>query len=108
MKQAQIIERLKNDISTKAYRATCCEALNRYGYDERMMDYHANIYNGEAFEAISLLNWITGSTKGDDIYEAAQAEAHEDIEKAEFHLIAILDMAGFNGKDHYESTMKYA
>ena len=108
MKQAQIIERLQNDISSKAYRATCCEALNHYGYDVSMMDYHANTYNGEAFEAISLLNWITGSTKGDDIYNAAQEEAREDIAKAEGDLVAILDMAGFNGKEHYESTMKYA
>ena len=108
MKQTQIIERLQCDISTKAYRAACCEALVRFGYDTSMMDYHANTYNGEAFEAISILNWMTNSTKGDDFYNAAQEEAFEYISKAEGNLIKILDAAGFNGKEHYECTMKYA
>lgn len=108
MRQTEIIKKLKDDIEFKAFRAFCCETLKALDYDKSMMEYHENIYNGEAFEAISLLNWITNSSQGDDIYNDATTKAHEAIVEAGYDIITILDLAGWNGKEHYEIAMRYA
>ena len=108
MKQIEIINKLKDDISYKAYRATCCDELKDLNFDVGMMEWHAAIYKGEAFEAIELLNWITGSQKGDELFEKAEEEARQDIKAANYDLVKILNMAGFDGEAYYEANKMYA
>ena len=108
MKQTEIIKKLRNDILSNAYRATCCEELRDLNYDAGMMEWHANTYKGKAFEAIELLNFITDSAKGDELFEQAEEEARKDIKAAGLDIIRILDLAGFNGAEYYRIKQMYA
>ena len=114
MKQKEIIEKLTIDIQRNAYQARIHEHLHTINYDANMMDYHCNVSRGQAFEAISILNMMTGSNRGDDIYNRSESEAIDDIKRIEgLHgytksgYIALLDAAGFCGAEHYEVEAKY-
>ena len=114
MKKNEIITKLTNDINRNAYRATIQEHLKNLGYDSHMMDYESATEFGKAFEAIELLNMITGSTKGDDEYGDAVADALADIKTADElygyskkYFINLLNNAGYDGMAHYELNSKW-
>ena len=115
MKQAQIIEKLENDITRHAYRAKIQEQLKTLEYDASMMEYYSNVSMGQAFEAIELLNLITNKPHhGDDVFNAAEEEAIQDVKRimreygySKAGFIALLDAAGFSGVEHYAVESKY-
>ena len=114
MKKSEIITKLVNDINRHAYRATIQEHLKNLGYDSSMMDYESSVDFGKSFEAIELLNMITGSTKGDDEHGDAVSDALADIKTADElygyskkYFIYLLNCSGYDGKAHYEVTAKY-
>ena len=114
MKKNEIITKLTNDINRHAYRATIQEHLKNLGYDASMMDWESAVDFGKAFEAMEILNMITGSTKGDDEYGDAVADAQADIKVADElygyskkYFIDLLNKSGYDGKAHYELRAKW-
>lgn len=115
MKKTEIIEKLTNDISRNAYHAAITTFLGEtLNYDSNMMEYSSNVASGKAFEAIELLNTITGTTQGDTIYDAAEADANGTIRAAmespsmETIIVTLLNEAGYDGAAHYAATTKWA
>lgn len=113
MTNIDIIEKLTNDITLNAYRAEIQDYLAHIlNYDRHMMEFSANIDYGKAFEAIKLLNLLTGTEKGDDLYNNAKEDARGTIDTAradavtaadptKAYTIALLDAAGYIGAEHY-------
>ena len=114
MKKNEIITKLTLDINRHAYRATIQEHLKNLGYDSSMMDWESAKCYGKAFEAIEVLNMITESNRGDDLYGDAVADAEADIKVADElygyskkYFIDLLNRAGYDGKAHYELHAKW-
>ena len=107
MTQKEITARLRKSIKHHAYCGRICEELKNLKFDANMMEYYENTENGKAFGQEEILVAITGKI-ADDIYEAAEAEAINDIRETNYNIINLLDLAGFNGKAYYESYKKYA
>lgn len=116
MPNIDIIEKLTDDITRNAYRAEIQDYLAHIlDYDRRMMEFSASIDYGKAFEAIKLLNLLTGTEKGDDLYNSAKEDAHSTIDTAranavtaadptKAYTIALLDEAGYTGAEHYAAN----
>ena len=116
MKNIDIIEHLTNDITRNAYRAEIQDYIaHNLGYDRSMMEFEASVNYGKAFEAIALLNLLTDTEKGDDLYNNAKEDAHGMIDTAradtataadptKAYIIALLDAAGYTGTEHYAAN----
>ena len=115
MKKNEIITKLTNDINRHAYRATIEEHLKNLGYDSNMMDWESAVDYGKTFEAMEILSMITGSsTKGEEVYGDAVADAQADIKVADElygyskkYFIDLLTKVGYDGKAHYEIRAKW-
>lgn len=116
MKNIDIIEHLTNDITRNAYRAEIQDYIaHNLGYDRSMMEFEASVGYGKAFEAIKLLNLLTDTEKGDDLYNSAKEDAHGMIDNARVYaataadpqkayIIALLNAAGYIGAEHYAAN----
>ena len=83
MKNIDIIEKLTNDITRNAYHAEIQDYIAHIlDYDRNMMEFEASVNYGKAFEAVELLNLLTGTEKGDDLYNNAKKDAHGTIDNA--------------------------
>lgn len=107
MKKSELIQTLRDDIRLNAYRARIAEELSNLGFDVTMMDYHCSVGRGKSFEAIRLLNLVTGSTIGDDIFDDAEEDANYDIRVVDSDIVLLLNFAGFDGSSYYSAYMKY-
>lgn len=101
MKKSEMINYLKENIKINAYRATICERLADLGFDVYMMEYNKNIHYGKAFAFLETLATITDE-HDESAYEGAVNEADNDIKNANYDIIKMLDMAGYDGKEYYE------
>lgn len=102
MKKSEMINYLNENIHINAYRATICEKLSEIGFDTFMMDYHKNVQFGKAFAFIEMLGYITDQ-HDENTYGEAVNEALNDMASANYDVVKMLDMAGFDGKEYYES-----
>lgn len=101
MKKSEMINYLNENIKTNAYRATVCERLSDLDFDVHMMEYNKNIHYGKAFAFIETLAVIT-DRHDESAYEEAVNEAINDMASANYDIVKMLDMAGFDGKEYYE------
>lgn len=101
MKKSEMISYLNENIKINAYRATICERLADLGFDVYMMEYNKNIHYGKAFAFIETLATITDK-HDENAYEDAVNEAYNDIKNANYNIVKMLDMAGYDGKEYYE------
>lgn len=116
MKNIDIIEKLTNDITRNAYHAEIQDYIAHIlDYDRNMMEFEASVNYGKAFEAVELLNLLTDTEKGDDLYNNAKEDAHGTIDNARVnaataadptkaYIIALLDAAGYIGAEHYAAN----
>ena len=116
MKNIDIIEHLTNDITRNTYNAEIQDYIAHIlGYDRNMMEFEASVNYGKAFEAIKLLNLLTDTEKGDDLYNNAKEDAHGMIDNARVYaataadpkkayIIALLNAAGYIGAEHYAAN----
>ena len=114
-----IIEHLTSDIIRNTYNAEIQDYIAHIlGYDRRMMEFEASVNYGKAFEAIKLLNLLTGTDKGDVLYSNAKEDAHGIIDTARVeaatadnptkaYIIALLDAAGYTGAEYYAANERY-
>ena len=109
-----IINKLTSDISRNAYRAIIQEELKNSGFDSSMMDYQSCIDFGKAFEAIEILDLVTDSTKGDEVYKEAERDAKGTIKalqdrygNSKKYYILMLNEAGFDGPVYYSNTARF-
>ena len=103
MKKSEMINYLTENIKINAYRATICEWLAYLDVDIYMLEYNENMYYGKAFAFLETLAMITGN-RDESAYEDAVNEAMNDIKNANYDVVKILDMAGYNGKEYYENN----
>lgn len=106
MKKSELIQTLAEDIRLNAYRARIDEELSNLGFDVTMMDYHCSTNRGKSFEAIRLLNLVTGSTIGDDFFDDAEQDANYDMRVVDYDIVLLLDLAGFDGSSYYATYMQ--
>lgn len=116
MKNIDIIEHLTNDITRNTYNAEIQDYIAHIlGYDRNMMEFEASVNYGKAFEAIKLLNLLTDTEKGDDLYNNAKEDAHGMIDNARVYaataadpkkayIIALLNAAGYIGAEYYAAN----
>lgn len=107
MKKQDIIKCATRDIKHYAYTARICEELKSLGFDAHMMEYYEDTNNGKAFGMMEMLRYITDATT-DEIYQAANDEAIADIRKANYNIVELLNMAGFDGPAYYKIEKEYA
>lgn len=105
MKQKEIIDYARKEIRHHAYCGRICEELKNLNFNKGMMEYYEYTENGKAYGQETILAAITGKN-ADGIYEAAEEEAIKDIREANYDIIKLLDLAGFNGKEYYEREKK--
>ena len=107
MKVSEIKAKMVSMIEREAYRATVYGELRALGFEAGYMEYSETTSNGKAFGAMQLYSTLTGAAS-DPIYEKAVEAARKDITGADYDIVKLLDMAGHNGKEYYESVMKMA
>ena len=107
MTKSELIDRLTNDIKRNAYTAKICEELKDLGFDSSMMEYHCTTERGKAFEAMEILGLISEAIDRDEIFNAAEEEAINDIREAGYDTVKLLNLAGFDGPAYYAVQMKY-
>ena len=101
MKKSELINYLKENIRINAYRAAVCEKLSDIGFDANMMDYRKNIHYGKAFAFLETLIAITDS-HDESAYEEAVNEAIDDMKCANYDIVKLLNMAGYDGEEYYK------
>ena len=101
MKKSEMINYLSENIKINAYRATVCERLADLGFDVNMMEYNKNINYGKAFAFLETLAAITNS-HDESVYEDAVNEAIDDMKCANYDIVKLLNMAGFDGEVYYK------
>lgn len=107
MKQKEIIEKMKKQISSFAYKARIFEEIKGLNFDVGMMEYYQHSNSGSAFGIMEILNFATKDYEStDNLYTKAVDEATEDVIKANYNIVKLLDLVGFNGELYYESYNK--
>lgn len=101
MKKSEMINYLKENIKINAYRATIFGRLADMGFDVYMMEYNKNIHYGKVFAFLETLATIT-NIREESAYEVAANEAYNDMKNANYDIVKMLDMAGYDGKEYYE------
>ena len=101
MKKSEMINYLNENIKIHAYRATVCERLVDLGFDVHMMKYDENIHYGKAFAFLETLIAITDS-HDESAYEEAVNEAIDDMKCANYDIVKLLNMAGYDGEEYYK------
>lgn len=105
MTQKMIINHLKDSIRHHAFRAYIYEQLKYMDFDTSMSEYHENVENGQAFQAIATLNLITGkSCFGDKLYDEAVEEARQTVRQAQGDIVAMLNAIGHDGEAYYKNV----
>ena len=101
MKKSEIIKIATDLIKRDAYSARVCDELRAIGFDVPMMSFGRDMSNGKACGGIEILSRITGKA-ADYIFEQAVEQAERDIKEADYNIIKLLNLAGYNGEAYYK------
>lgn len=82
MNMDELAGMLTRKIAEASYKARITEYLANIGFDSDGMRRESNALYEHAFAWIEVLNTVTGSENGDDIYRAAQSGASGEILQA--------------------------
>lgn len=82
MNMDELAGMLIRKITEASYKARITEYLANIGFDSDGMRRESNALYEHAFAWIEVLNTVTGSENGDDIYRAAQSDASSEILQA--------------------------
>ena len=105
MKVSEIKAMTVKMIERDAYSARVLDELYTLGFEVGMMKFHRDEAYGKAFGAMEILTAITG-TASDPIYEKAVDSARMDILNANYNIVKLLDLAGFNGAEYYKAATR--
>ena len=82
MNMDEVFGMLTNKIAEASYKARITEYLANIGFDSACMRRESNTMYEHAFAWIEVLNTVTGTENGDDVYREAQRDASGEILQA--------------------------
>jgi len=105
MKKQELITMMENKVKRNAYAGRIFDELQGLGFDVNMMKYERDVAHGKAFGIMECLMAEGYKKVGavDEMYEVAVEEATQDIQKANYNIVKLLDMAGFDGENYYKA-----
>lgn len=105
MNMDELVDMLTRKIADAAYRARITEHLHDIGFDQFNIGQESASMSDHAFAWMETLNTMTGTEKGNLIYQAARCDAAGDIQRIineqsgkRERVVALLSAAGYDGE----------